>query len=294
MDISRHAHQVLDRPSLEEGDASSERTEREKEHGRRSEHSAPKGAAGISTEESTPGEARRRRARKPLHETSGLPQKRGAPDLQRQYRVTLEAGLVLALLVTLGLFRAPIQPVEKELQAVTSDQEIVQMEEIRQTEQVEPPPAPPRPPAPIAVPDDEVLDDEVLNLDASLDLDEPVSERPPPPPPPDEEEDVEEEEPEIFVIVEEMPELIGGIASLQRKIRYPALAQKAGIEGRVIVQFVVNPEGRVENAQVVRGIGGGCDEEALRVVRMAEFEPGRQRGKPVPVRMTIPVTFRLE
>jgi TonB family protein len=101
------------------------------------------------------------------------------------------------------------------------------------------------------------------------------------------------EEREVFVVVEQMPELIGGLASIQRAIRYPTLAKKAGIEGRVFVQFIVDTHGSVIEANVVRGIGGGCDEEALRVVRQARFQPGRQRGEAVMVKMSIPITFKL-
>lgn len=91
-----------------------------------------------------------------------------------------------------------------------------------------------------------------------------------------------------------MPALIGGLASLQQNISYPNMARKAGIEGRVIVQFVVTEQGTVENPQVIRGIGGGCDKEALRAVTTAKFEPGRQRGKAVRVQYSLPVTFRLQ
>lgn len=98
---------------------------------------------------------------------------------------------------------------------------------------------------------------------------------------------------EVFVVVEQMPELIGGLASLQREITYPTIAKKAGIEGRVIVQFVVDEEGRPTDPVVVRGIGAGCDEEAVRAAMTTRFEPGRQRGKAVKVKMTLPVTFKL-
>lgn len=101
-------------------------------------------------------------------------------------------------------------------------------------------------------------------------------------------------EEDFFVVVEEMPKLIDGMKSIQSKIEYPTMARRAGIEGRVTVQFIVNESGDVENAQVVRGIGGGADEEALRVVRQAKFEPGMQRGKPVRVRYALSVNFRLE
>ncbi len=98
---------------------------------------------------------------------------------------------------------------------------------------------------------------------------------------------------EVFVVVEQMPELIGGLPALAQQVRYPQLAKDAGIEGRVIVQFVVAKDGSVQNAQVVRGIGAGADEEALRVVRAAKFRPGVQRGVAVNTKMTLPITFKL-
>ena len=102
-----------------------------------------------------------------------------------------------------------------------------------------------------------------------------------------------EVEGEVFVVVEQMPQLLGGLRALQQKINYPEIAGKAGIEGRVIVQFIVDKQGRVTAPRVIRGLGGGCDEEALRVVREARFRPGFQRGRPVNVKMTLPITFRL-
>jgi TonB family protein len=98
---------------------------------------------------------------------------------------------------------------------------------------------------------------------------------------------------DFFVVVEEMPELIGGLAALQREIRYPETARRAGIEGRVYIQFIVNEQGDVENPRVIRGIGGGADEEALRVVSQAKFKPGVQRGRPVSVQYSLPIFFRL-
>lgn len=99
---------------------------------------------------------------------------------------------------------------------------------------------------------------------------------------------------DYFVVVEDMPELIGGLEQLQRNIRYPAMARRAGIEGRVFVQFVINEQGGVEDTRVIRGIGGGADEEALRVVREARFTPGMQRGRPVRVQYSLPIFFRLQ
>jgi protein TonB len=138
------------------------------------------------------------------------------------------------------------------------------------------------------VPNDEILEDEIIDIDAELDLGE-MFELPPPPKPVNEEEEMEEE---IFIVVEQQPELIGGIAAVQSKIVYPEIALKAGIEGRVIVQFVIDKSGSVIDPVVIRGIGGGCDEEALRAVKQAKFRPGLQRGRPVSVRYTLPITFK--
>lgn len=96
---------------------------------------------------------------------------------------------------------------------------------------------------------------------------------------------------EAVVQVDQMPELIGGLASIQ--VRYPELAKKTGIEGRVIVQFVVDEEGNVVEPTVVRGLGSGLDEAALRAVRAAQFKPGLQEGEPVKVKMSLPITFKL-
>jgi len=101
-------------------------------------------------------------------------------------------------------------------------------------------------------------------------------------------------EEDFFVVVEEMPELIGGLVSIQRDINYPEMARRAGIEGRVYIQFIVNENGDVENPRVIRGIGGGADEEALRAVKQAKFKPGVQRGQPVRVQYSLPVVFRLQ
>ncbi|GIV59968.1 energy transducer TonB [Rhodocaloribacter litoris] len=211
-------------------------------------------------------------------------------DLRKRYPLYVEIGLALTLLLLIVAFRLDLRA-EDSFEIVMEEQEVVQIEEIQQTQQIEKPPPPPRPPVPVEVPDDEVLEDDDLDLDATLDIDQPLTDLPPPPPPAEEE---EEPEPEIFVIVEEMPELIGGLAAIQEKIRYPEIAKKAGVEGRVIVQFVVDEQGRVVDPVVVRGIGAGCDEEAIRAVSQAKFKPGKQRGKPVKVKMTLPITFKLK
>lgn len=99
--------------------------------------------------------------------------------------------------------------------------------------------------------------------------------------------------PEVYEVVDQMPEVIGGIEALQRRIRYPDEARRAGTRGRVFVQFVVDEQGIPTDIQVVRGIGDGCDEAAVGAVALSRFTPGRLNGRPVRVRMSLPVTFRL-
>lgn len=99
---------------------------------------------------------------------------------------------------------------------------------------------------------------------------------------------------EVFVAVEEQPRIAGGIARLQSRLRYPADAYSAGVEGRVFVQFLVTRQGRVVNPRVTRGVHPSLDAEALRVVQTAQFEPGRQNRQTVCVQMSLPITFRLD
>ncbi len=95
------------------------------------------------------------------------------------------------------------------------------------------------------------------------------------------------------MVVENQPELIGGMKSLQQSVEYPEFAQKAGIEGRVIVQFVVDEKGNVQDPKVTRGVHKLLNEEAIRAVKEQKFKSGKQRGEAVKVQMSLPVTFRL-
>lgn len=98
---------------------------------------------------------------------------------------------------------------------------------------------------------------------------------------------------EVFVVVEDRPQLKGGMQALQKVIQYPELAKKAGIEGRVFVQFVVDENGDVINPHVTRGVHEALDQAALNAVKELSFEPGRQGGEAVKVQMALPVTFKL-
>lgn len=110
---------------------------------------------------------------------------------------------------------------------------------------------------------------------------------------------IEDEEQTIFDVVEQMPEFPGGMSALMKYIttnlQYPATAKKAGTQGRVIVQFVVERDGTITNVKAVRGVESSMDEEAVRIINtMPKWKPGMQRGKTVRVKFTVPVMFRLE
>lgn len=103
-----------------------------------------------------------------------------------------------------------------------------------------------------------------------------------------------EEAPTYFVAVEEMPEPIGGIKGIQERITYPEIAKRAGVEGKVYILAFVDESGNVTKATVLKGIGAGCDEAARDAVLATQFKPGKQRGVPVKVQVSIPIIFKLQ
>lgn len=214
-------------------------------------------------------------------------QKNPDADLRNDYQITLQSTLIIALLTAIVAFNLQINfGGEFIIDDITRDE--LELEDIIQTEIIETPPPPPRPPVPIEVPDDAIIDDELLDLDAFLDIDSGFDLPPPPPP-------EEDDEPEIFVVVENMPEMVGGQQALYSALRYPDIARRAGIEGRVIIQFVVDETGTVRDPIVLRSAGGGgLDEAAIEAIQKVSFTPGMQRGRPVKVQMTQPVIFRLQ
>jgi TonB family protein len=96
-----------------------------------------------------------------------------------------------------------------------------------------------------------------------------------------------------FVSVDEMPEPIGGIAAIQKNIKYPEIARRAGIEGKVYIQAYIDEKGNVTKTTILKGIGAGCDEAAMNAIKKVKFIPGRQGGKPVKVQVSVPVIFKL-
>ena len=176
--------------------------------------------------------------------------------------------------------------------------EVIEEEMVEITKQEQPKPQPPAPKPQVTqiqiVEDDVEVEDEI-DINAEVDQDEVIEEYEFVP-------EIEEEEiveAEIFKVVEEMPEFPGGTAKMmeyiQKNIKYPMMARESDIQGRVFVNFVVEPNGTITNVTVMRGIGGGCDEEALRVVQsMPNWKPGKQRGSAVRCSFTVPIIFKLQ
>jgi protein TonB len=219
-------------------------------------------------------------------------------NLEKKKIIFIEIGLVVSLLIVLMAFEW------KSTGGINTDfasiQEIVVEEEmipITEMEEVKPPP----PPEPVQVIDVINIVDDDVDIDDDVDLFEMefqddiavkiVDFQ-------DDEEEVEEEE--IFVIVEEMPGFGGGDSNkfreyISKNLKFPDIAAENGIQGRVFVAFVVEPDGRVSNVRVVRGVDPSLDKEAVRVVESSpRWTPGKQRGKSVRVSFTFPIIFVLQ
>jgi len=97
----------------------------------------------------------------------------------------------------------------------------------------------------------------------------------------------------VYTVVDQEPRVKGGLSALHQTVQYPETAERRGMEGRVYVRAVVAPNGSVRDAEIIRGIGGGCDQEALRAVRTAEFVPAALHGEPVPAYATVWIQFAL-
>jgi len=214
-------------------------------------------------------------------------------DVSRKSGLYLNIGLVLSLLIVITAFewRFYDDGALADLGQVTDDFE--EMLDIPQTEQPPPPPPKIQQPEIIEVPDEEEIEEDIqVDLDVEITDDRVI-------------EDVVFEEPvdeevadEVFTIVEQQPEYPGGMAAfyqfIQKKLKYPSQARRMGIEGKVFVQFVVDKKGNITEVMAVKGIGAGCDEEAIRVIRTSpKWKAGKQRGKAVKVRMILPITFKL-
>ena len=219
-------------------------------------------------------------------------------DLENKKTTNLLIGAILTLSVLFIGFEWSER--DKQVATDTGLTEIVFEEEIIPiTEQEQPKQAPPPPEAPKVEEVLEIMDNdskvEESTIQASDDTQAAVEVKYTPVEV--EEEEVEEEQ--IFQIVEEAASFPGGIGEcmkwLGKNIKYPTISQESGVQGRVIVQFVINRDGSIVDAKVVRGVDPYLDKEALRVVNlMPKWTPGKQRGKAVRCQFTLPVQFRLQ
>ncbi len=229
-------------------------------------------------------------------------------EIKKSPKADLEGGktmsVLMGLVIALAVMFVSLEWGTYDIKIATASEgvaDIIAEEEIEITRPENTPPPPPPPPV-VAAP--EVLN--VVEDDVKLDQKEIISS-----------EDtqkaaqtqtyvaptvVEEEEEsaqQIFTVVEKMPSFPGGDTELfkflSKSIKYPVIAQENGIQGRVICTFVVNRDGTIVDAEVVRGVDASLDREALRVINsMPKWTPGEQRGKPVRVKYTLPVQFRLQ
>ncbi len=219
-------------------------------------------------------------------------------DLESKKSTFILIGFVVVLFVTWRIIEYKSydkQTVNEFAQTV----EVIEEEMVEITKQEQPKVQPPQPKpqvTQIEVVEDDVEVEDEIDINAEVDQNEVIEEYEFTPPEIEEEEIVEAE---IFKVVEEMPEFPGGPAKMmefiQTNIKYPMMARESDIQGRVFVNFVVEPDGSITNVTVMRGIGGGCDEEALRVVQsMPKWKPGKQRGSAVRVNYTVPIIFKLQ
>ena len=217
-------------------------------------------------------------------------------NLENKKLMFMQIGMIISLLIAWLAFEHKSYDKREIDPSLLRQTEVVEEEMVEITKQEE------QKPQPVEVPKQttqlEIVQDDVevedIEINAEVDQQEVIEEYVPV-----EVEEEEVQEQEIFQIVEEMPAYPGGEQKLMefvaKNIKYPQIARESGIQGRVFVGFVVEPDGSVSNVKVLRGIGGGCDEEAMRVVKsMPKWKPGKQRGKAVRVSYMLPVNFKLQ
>ena len=217
-------------------------------------------------------------------------------NLENKKLMFTQIGLIISLLIAWLAFEYKSYDKRQIDESLLNREVVLDEEMVEITKQEEQKPQPVE--APQQTTQLEIVDDDVetedLNINAEVEQNEIIEEYVAP-------EVVEEEvvEQEIFQIVEEMPQFPGGEGKLMeyvaKNIKYPQIARETGIQGRVFVGFVVEPDGSISNVKLLRGIGGGCDEEAMRVIKsLPKWKPGKQRGKAVRVSYQIPVFFKLQ
>ncbi len=208
----------------------------------------------------------------------------------------LSIGLCVSLLMALAAFEWRFSSQTDLIQLAENNSRYDELLDIPVTHQVQKPPTIISSPAIIEVADEKILETIEVNLDIEMSEDtriEAVTYAP------QQIESLPEEKvDEIFTIVEEQPSPTGGMREfynyVAENLTYPPKASRMGIEGRVFVEFIVEKDGSLTDIKIAKGIGGGCDEEAIRVISEApRWNPGRQRGQPVRVRRVMPIVFKL-
>ena len=217
-----------------------------------------------------------------------------AINVKQQQSLFTAVGLVISLLLVIAAFEWKSYEAEELVNLGALDAEFEEILDIPITQQEPPPPVKELvPPEIIEVPDEEEIEEEIeVNLDTEVTeetvIEEVVFEEAP----------EEEKTEEIFDIVEEQAAPVGGMAAFfeyfGKNLKYPIPARQAGVEGKVYIQFVVTKTGEIGAVKVLKGIGHGCDEEAIRVVKGSpKWQPAKQRGRPVNSRVTLPLVFKL-
>ncbi len=206
-------------------------------------------------------------------------------DLRQNYGVYFELGLVTVLALCIIAMKVEWRASEPKIN-FAAEQEIIQMKDVVRTQQKEPLPPPQPPVVPVEVPDSKIIsEDPAFKRDWELNDPYSIPELP--------EIENKASSERIFRAVQKMPELINK-KEFYSNYEYPRDCRIAGIQGTVYISFVVTETGTISDAKVIKGIGGGCDEYALNyVIKNAEFRPGRQRGKAVSVKFTLPIIFNL-
>ncbi|MFC1731202.1 energy transducer TonB [Bacteroidota bacterium] len=215
-------------------------------------------------------------------------------DLEKNRVIYIQIGLVIILSVVLLAFEWKSFD-KRELNLGAIEAEAVIEEVVLNTQQEQKPPPPQQQQSfELKIVEDDIEIEDDFEIDAEADQTTEIEEYIAP-----EITEDEVEEAEIFLVVEEQPTFPGGEAArikfLYDNINYPQIARESGIEGTVYINFVVEPNGSISNIVVRRGIGGGCDLEAVRVVKlMPKWKAGKQRGKPVRVSFNMPIKFTLQ